>query len=375
MAPSGLRCGDCQKNKYHKDEKKLIREGMLPIWYDDCNEAQYKVPEVLSCLRDCEKLLIQRLHTHVPAQHIKFGVLGVKGHVCAFPQDTARVCSILPRLPEDCVTVRYIKETNSRVVAGNEVVMFRVRRAAVLAALRWLKKYHTGYKDILIDEANLDWMEGCEEKDLPATAAAEIQEDGGEMDDTGPSPEINVAPRDESPFDVSYSGVLVEDSPVMASDADREIAEAIEAAGNGDIVLNWPSIDDKAVSELTDDKIFPLAFPWLFPGGIGDIKDFRERNLSAMEWAKRLVMYEDGRFSTDKIFCFYVLNYCVRRRNRESGNFFVNKFSSGCAGDVDSLREAIIEGKSNFINEISYFSKEIKGSDGYWRFKRDELHT
>ena len=141
------------------------------------------------------------------------------------------------------------------------------------------------------------------------------------------------------------------------------------------MVLNWPSVSNTAVSELTDERIFPLAFPWLFPGGVGDVKDFRQRNLPADEWAKRLIMYEDARFATDKIFCFYVLNYCVRRRNRNSGNFFVNRFSSGCSGDVESLREAILEGKSGFVNEITYFNKIIEGSDSYWRFKRDELHS
>ena len=55
MTMNGSICGDCKKNNYHIDKEKLIKEGMLPVWYDDSGEAQYKVPEVLSCLRDCEK--------------------------------------------------------------------------------------------------------------------------------------------------------------------------------------------------------------------------------------------------------------------------------------------------------------------------------
>ena len=353
----------------------MINEGMLPVWLDENNEAQYKIPDCLGCLSDCEKMLIQKLSTHVPAHHLKYGVIGVKGHVCAFPQEISEICSVLPRLPSDCSVVRYVKEVHSRVIGGTTTRLFKVRRNKVLDALCWLKKYHVGYKDITINESNMDWMQDKEEADIPATVntiAGELEE----LDDIGPSPKINMNPVHESDFHVTHNGILVEDAPVLPSDEDRHIAGILENAESGkEIFLNWPSVSNKAISELTEEKIFPLAFPWLFPGGIGDIKDFRQRKLTADEWAKRLIMYEDARFATDKIFCFYVLNYCVRRRNRNSGNFFVNRFSSGCNGDVESLRDAIIEGKSNFVNEIAYFSKDVIGSDGYWRFKRNELHS
>ena len=329
-------CTDCKSNKY--TDKKLIKEGMLPVWFDENHTAQYRIPDCLSCLSDCEKMLIQKLNTHVPAHHLKYGVVGIKGHVCAFPQEISQVCSVLPRLPSDCSVVRYVKEMHSRVIGEQTVRLFRIRRSKVLAALHWLKVFHIGYQDITISESNMEWMKGAEEVDLPL-AFEDRAEDLDEMEDKGPSPIVNVRPCEESDYHVTHSGFLVEDSPVIPSEGDREIAQLLESTKpGGEVVLSWPSVSDKAVSELTDEKIFPLAFPWLFPGGIGDVKDFRERNLPADEWARRLIMYEDARFATDKIFCFYVLNYCVRRRNRSSSNFFVNKFSSVCSGDVESLR-------------------------------------
>ena len=63
------------------------------------------------------------------------------------------------------------------------------------------------------------------------------------------------------------------------------------------------------MSELTDTRIFTLTFPWLFLGEIGDVKDaMKGHKATVAEWTKRLIMYKDARFSTDKIFGFYALN-------------------------------------------------------------------
>ena len=44
--------------------------------------------------------------------------------------------------------------------------MLRVNRDRVLRALRWLKIHHSGYKDIVINECHLDWMEGENEASI-----------------------------------------------------------------------------------------------------------------------------------------------------------------------------------------------------------------
>ena len=375
MSTDNSVCLDCSKKKY--TEEGLLEEGLLPVWFDDTGTTRYDVPRVLGDLRDCEKMLIQVLNTHVPAHHMKYGVIGVKGHVCAFPQDVNSVCKILPRLPQDCNVVRYMKETKSRVVGETSHKIFKIRKQKVVNALTFLKKYHIGYKDIMIRESNLDWMGTRDEEELPIMAEVEIEDKETEMEDLGPSPEINITLTEECEGHHVCNGVLAEDSPIIASEEDRVIAKAIERANtDGNIVLNWPSIGEKAVSEMTEEKIFTLAFPWLFPGGIGDFKDSRKnKKLSVSDWARRLMMYEDARFIKDKVFCFYAMNYVIRRRNRESSNFFVNKLVSRCNADIESIQEEIAKGNSSFINQITYFSKIVRGSDSYWRYKRDELHT
>jgi len=61
-----------------------------------------------------------------------------------------------------------------------------------------------------------------------------------------------------------------------------------------------------------------VAFPRLFPGGIGDIKESREYDIdiAIANWAQNLLFYEDSRFAKDNLWCFFVLNYILRHRNK-----------------------------------------------------------
>ena len=40
--------------------------------------------------------------------------------------------------------------------------------------------------------------------------------------------------------------------------------------------MKWPALSQRPVNEFGDTKIIACAVPWLFPGGFGDPKDFRE---------------------------------------------------------------------------------------------------
>ena len=202
----------------------------------------------------------------------------------------------------------------------------------------------------------------------------------------GPSPEVSVLPRyEENTEDNTSYGLLVDDAPVLPSAEDLEtvriiknlVKDAHTTKKCNEPVLNWPATSILPVSEYdNDNKIFAGAFPWLFPGGVGDFVDIRSTQISAADWAKRMIMYFDGRFVKDEMFCFFVLNYVVRRRNQSRGNFFINHFSSKKSiKNVDDIKDAIAQGNTCFLNEITYFTKEVVGSDGYWRMKRSQLHS
>jgi hypothetical protein len=117
------------------------------------------------------------------------------------------------------------------------------------------------------------------------------------------------------------------------------------------------------------------AFPWLFPGGIGDYSAYRERKITPDEWAERMLMLDDGRFAKDKMWCFFALNFATRRRNQGQGRYFATGFYKDAPKTLEELKENIKEGDTTFVDKITYYARRVKGSSAYWRAKKAELYS
>ena len=146
------RKGICKKCTPLKNEKYYLEAGALPVWYNDQGVPQYYVPSVLSSLTQAEKLLIQRVSPFVPLQHLKQGTFGISGHVCAFEQDVNEFLVRLPRQKNDVSMLKVLRTIQTEIgnTSGATVKAFRVRKKAVLLALKFLKKHNTQYHDIPI---------------------------------------------------------------------------------------------------------------------------------------------------------------------------------------------------------------------------------
>lgn len=131
-------------------------------------------------------------------------------------------------------------------------------------------------------------------------------------------------------------------------------------------------------SEFSNNDIFVNAFPWLFPGGIGDPYDPETGEVDNLrEWADHLLRYEDGRFSSDQVFTLYVHNYMVRHDNNSQGRWFFQgeRFLGKNPPTLNELKCQIRDGNFTFIDKLRYFASEIRGSDNYWRAKTRELNA
>lgn len=104
-------CSTCcnRANKDYFQDCKL-----LPIWFKD-GLPQYHLPEVLIRLLHAEKMLIQRVSPFVPLHHIKHGVFGLSGHVCAFEQDITGMSDILPRHGNDAGVIHVIQAMKAEI--------------------------------------------------------------------------------------------------------------------------------------------------------------------------------------------------------------------------------------------------------------------
>ena len=101
--------GICATCKKFKDPDYYLKNDALPVWYengDRSNAPNFHLPAELKNLTLSEKMLIQRVSPFLALQHIKNGVMGLKGHVCAFEQDVNSLATILPRPLNDVNVIR-----------------------------------------------------------------------------------------------------------------------------------------------------------------------------------------------------------------------------------------------------------------------------
>lgn len=133
-------------------------------------------------------------------------------------------------------------------------------------------------------------------------------------------------------------------------------------------------------------KIFSCAYPWLFPGGIGDV--YADESRGSLEelsgpvkdlpsWGRHLMHYKDGRFQRDQMFSLYLYNVIQRHNNNASGAFFHSdkNWFGKLPPSVEELKQQIRNGDFTFISKLRYFSQKVKGSDPFWRDKANELRA
>lgn len=360
---------------------------MLPTWEDDNGVTRYDVPDELSSLTVAELLLIQRVSPLVPLVHIRNGTLGIKGHVCSFLQDINGFASKLPRLPKDITAVKVVRSYKGSD-GIDAVKTYTVRRLKVMRALQWLVKYHKDYKEayesgeLTIDVTNLDWMNGAEEAELPT---AELFREFDTREEANGEKSIGVSETqcgdpDEFNDEIESSGITSPTRASLTSEAQDAIIRSLKEAASDNTnlsSLDWPQQSSDPISEYDESiRIFVNAFPHLFPGGICDVNERERRTVvKVSKWVKHLLLYRDGRFARDPIWPFFAYNYALRRRNRDSGAYFINSIISDPPQSLEDLQASLRKGDTSFVSKIMYYQRRVRGSDEYWRYKRAELYN
>ena len=362
------RCHTCNIQKH------TVKTFSHPIWLSSDGTPQYHVPFELEGLSEGEKLLLQQISPYVPLQHLQKGSFGCKGHVCSFPQDINQVCLDLPRLPTDASIVNVVKHFRDKHNAPHQHT-FRVRKSKVLTALHWLKANNPVYKHIDIKPNNLDWMSGSEDHLKPPNSQLQ------DTDNTDLEQYVNQHddPHNQNQDPTLYGIVAPPPNQHNPGDKYKQFTSSMETAFKKQCknsTISFPYVASTPVNEYdTTEKIFCKAFPWLFPGGFGDFNDYSETKETVDHWMKRLLYYQDGRFARDKMWSFFALNYSVRKKNSDSGAYFVDGFFENGPKTIPQLQDMLNKGDISWINRLAYYSFHVKGSPGYWRFKRSEVYS
>ena len=124
-------------------------------------------------------------------------------------------------------------------------------------------------------------------------------------------------------------------------------------------------------------SVFCNSYPWLFPGGVGDLYDIKRGTKCPKEWGRHLLHYYDNRFLDDQMFFLFVFNSIERHENNREGSYFFEsgKFLGQNPPTIEKLKDNLAAGDDRYIQVLRYYARNIKGSDNYWCGKTQELES
>lgn len=179
----------------------------------------------------------------------------------------------------------------------------------------------------------------------------------------------------------SVLGVLPSFVPHLPKEKDEEIINALNKElmdhnTKNQTAIKFPYASPNPINEYDqENSLFTRAFPWLFPGGVGDFGQYRDKKLNVSDWARNMLYYKDGRFAKDRIWCFFGLDFATRKKNQMSGGFFVDGFFKEGPKTLEELQSEIASGNTRWLERLCYYSQRVLGSAGYWRAKRAEVYS
>jgi hypothetical protein len=121
------------------------------------------VPDELKNLTWAETALIARSHIfgrvfrmeERKGRHDAYG--SVKGHIILVPQNTLRLLDVLPMSPDSLADMMHVVWVGKSEPDLSKIrPQFSVERNKVLIALTWLKEHHEDYRNITIDNNEID---------------------------------------------------------------------------------------------------------------------------------------------------------------------------------------------------------------------------
>ena len=242
----------CYKRNYETPNYYLAKN-MQPIWYEREDDGSFKldhdggkvirydIPPELKNLTISEGLLIRRFSPYIPSIHIRNGTFGIKGHCCTFPQNIDDLCNVLPQRKETILT--FVRHMTCKGTKTTSVKNLRVNRQRILEALYWLKDHHTGYRNIIIDESNLDWMGGKDEgiiaTETELAKDEEAENERNEFVSTAHEPQVDGEVECFTAQCNTKREIPTSDQAVPIN----ELADLARATGQASKVCDFPTVD------------------------------------------------------------------------------------------------------------------------------------
>ncbi len=326
------------------------------------------VPPIMSNLTLVEQQLVCRISPAIQVHMLKHGGIAANGHCVTFPQNVNEPAQILPNLPENINLIRVRRQGKN-----NTSKDFNVRRFVVQGVLEWLKANNPAYSDITICPLRLNRLPENAQIDIDTI---EAHPSTAHTDDQGPASE------QVDPGEVEGDTASCVPLPDTSVNIKEQVTKVVEDAVSPDtgsrkaVTIPWPTRDDVPLSEFTTRSFFTLAFPCLFPHGVGDFHINRTRTCHSMsDWAEHLMWYKDGRFAQHKYFKFIVHNMIMRKRTLEQSTYIVKQQLGDEQLTISDLKQKLQNGDTSIAKKILYFGASLRGTSQYWAQRSRELRS
>jgi hypothetical protein len=267
----------------------------------------------LSMLSQIEKMLIARIHVYVEVRQIREQQYRYKNNVVNFHRKSDDLLSKLSLLSKD-IHVILLKSLNSNEdhrLQRQFLRQHRVRRTYIAQWLHYLKRHHSGYRDVVIDEVTLsqlsdddDVTDQLETVNIPAmgidTSVEEVIRESQPIQMKERVSDITSHSDAEESHEVEYNAI----SDVASDAADVTILKEQlrsrprsrrNAANNA--LLTASDIDATSISEYDGVHTLVLAFSTLYFNEAGDFNVLRLRIVEYHDYARHLMQYKNERFA------------------------------------------------------------------------------
>ncbi|XP_057827704.2 uncharacterized protein LOC131039077 isoform X1 [Cryptomeria japonica] len=234
-------------------------------------------------------------------------------------------------------------------------------------ALQYKVKYDPHYKDVSIDYNNLNQIP--EERTDVSSMLHTIEANNNVM--VTNSEDVD---EDQVEGTVTNSSSFIFHLPNEHREL-QIIKKTLELEDTTDNIVDWPEIGLTPINEYNTEGLLDMAFPTLFPNGIGLQIQPRTREIKMHEYVLHLMRFHDQRFGQHPRFRYYIYNLMMRHRSQSLATVFMKKNAEEhLPTTIESLRTHQKElPDSQLVAELLHFGFTMRGTKPYWNKCRLEL--
>ena len=352
--------------------------------------------EVPSCLQDlsfAEKLMVSRMYHNKFVVRVGCGQVKLKGNVILFTKPMQKVYTVLPP-PKDelqeVLAVVFFGPTQPTPDDYKRIPLL-VRHKKVIDALSWLKLNHRGYEDLSISFENLSQYK----EDEPPVVVEWRWSTSGTLQPEGLSKHSQDAKEEDGVTEGKCPFIVhgLTSDRLAGKTTEQLKGLAINHMENNGFALGIGHAAEPE-SIFNNPDLYPLAFPWLFPYGLGGVKNDKQVHVSEATRIKHLLMYHDKRFQLDPTFILMAFNHQQIKSSSLGGHLLAKHKSFPQVVerleqiDMDAMKNLTERIKNDgfahpenddetqcyrLLNDLDFVGSKVSGSVTQKKYMRNEI--